>query len=75
MGPMFTDFLGIEFTHLGGTSPYIYFVKLLPPALLGPSFRGTQIILISYQFMEYSVMRISQPNCEKSVGKGQIFEG
>ena len=42
------------------------------PGPLGSSCRGTQIFI--HQFMECIDMRISQPNYEKSVGKGHFFE-
>ena len=71
MGPMFTDFLGIKFTHLGGTSPYIYIYEVPSPSPppLGPSCGGTQIILISSIYG-----REFRNQTMKSVGKVHLFE-
>ena len=57
-------------THLDVTSPCIlHYVKFLPPSALGaPKY------FWFHQFMACIVMRISQPNYEKSVGKGHLFE-
>ena len=52
---------------------YIY-VKVPPPAPPpSPTCRAPKLFWF-HQFMECIVMRILQPNYEKSVGKGHLFE-
>ena len=70
MESMFTFFC-VKSIHLGGTFPYISYLWKVPPPL-GPSWRGIQFWF--HQLVECNVMRISQPNFEKSVGKGILFE-
>ena len=70
MGPTFTDFL-FKIHPFGRHIPmYLTYVKFLP---LGTC-RGTQIFLISSIYGMHRYMRISQPNYEKGVGKGHLFE-
>ena len=70
MGPTFADFL-CKIHHLDVTSPWILHRPMWsssPSALVGaPKY------FWFHQFMACIVMRISQPNYEKSVGNGAPF--
>ena len=63
-------FFCVKSTHLNVTSPCILHISNSSPSALV----GAPKYFWFHQFMACIVMRISQPNYEKVVGKGHLFE-